>query len=134
VYRKDLTSGAVTPVDVTGCRSATPSTGYVTASISDDGRAVAFFSDAADLVRGDTNDAEDVFLWRAGRPCEVQLVSGGRHGGPAHGDSYWPAISGDGRSVAFVSTAADLVAGDTNDRSDVFVWSRGGGTHALDGS
>ncbi len=134
VFRKDLASGAVTQVDVRGCQPATPSTSYVTASISDDGRAIAFFSDSPDLVAGDGNGAEDVFLWRASRPCSVALISVDRHGHPGNGDSYWPAISGDGRSVAFASSASDLVSGDDNGAVDGFVWSANRGLHLLDGS
>ncbi|GLZ31919.1 hypothetical protein Lesp02_41070 [Lentzea sp. NBRC 105346] len=84
-------------------------------AISADGRYVAFVSSATNLVAGDTNGVDDVFLtdmW-TGR---VRRVSGGD--GPAYGS---PALSADGRYVAFRSDATTLVPGDTNGVADVFV-------------
>src|SRR5689334_11101868 len=68
-------------------------------SISADGRYVAFESDAANLVPGDTNGAEDVFVYdrQSGR---IELVSLGLRGEPADGDSFSPELSADGRLVA----------------------------------
>jgi len=94
-----------------------------TPAISADGRWVAFASAASTLVSGDTNGAEDVFVYdRVRRTTErVSLSSAGE---PGDGDSYAPAISADGRYVAFTSAAANLVAGDTNHELDVFVRDR----------
>lgn len=58
----------------------------------------------------------------------TELVSASPAGVPGDNDSSQPAVSGNGRYVAFVSTAADLVRGDTNGRSDVFVRDRKTGT------
>jgi Tol biopolymer transport system component len=92
-------------------------------AISADGRFVAFSSEAANLVPGDTNGAEDVFVHdrRTGR---TERVSVGRRGAEASGRSFDPAISADGRVVAFVSEAADLVLRDTNGERDIFVRDR----------
>jgi Tol biopolymer transport system component len=97
--------------------------GSTTASapvISADGQVVAFASDATDLVPGDTNGASDVFVFnrRAGTTTRVSV---GPAGAQASGPSFSPAISADGRVVAFVSAAPDLVTGDTNHSTDVFV-------------
>ena len=55
----------------------------------------------------------------------VQRISHALGGGPANGASSQPDVSADGQHVAFVSTASDLVAGDTNGAGlDVFVWDR----------
>ena len=54
----------------------------------------------------------------------VSVDSGGAQ---ANGNSYWSALSADGRSVVFCSVASNLVAGDTNDASDVFVHDRASG-------
>jgi Tol biopolymer transport system component len=90
--------------------------------ISADGRYVAFHSSATNLVDGDTNNVADVFLHdRATR--QTNRVSHGALG-QANDVSYDPAISTDGRFVAFWSHASNLVAGDTNGRADVFVWDR----------
>jgi Tol biopolymer transport system component len=79
-------------------------------SISDDGRFVAFQSESGNLVAGDTNQRRDVFVWD--RVLEkTELVSVAADGGPSLGDwegSYNPAISGNGRFVAFLSQALNL--------------------------
>ena len=91
-----------------------------TPAISADGRWVAFASSASTLVAGDTNGAEDVFVYdRLGRTTErVSLSSAGEQG---NGDSFGPAISADGSSVAFESFSSRLVPDDTNGALDVFV-------------
>jgi Tol biopolymer transport system component len=92
-------------------------------SISADGRYVAFSSGASNLVPGDTNYWVDVF----GRDCqtgETTRVSVASDGTQANYPSYRPSISADGRFVAFDSQASNLVANDTNGRSDVFVHDR----------
>ena len=55
------------------------------------------------------------------------LVSASMTGAPSAGWSTMPAISEDGRIVAYVSTAADLVPGDTNNQADVFIYDRSAG-------
>jgi len=89
-------------------------------SISSDGRYVAFWSMAGNLVPGDTNGDVDVFVHDTvtGETSRVSVDSSGNQG---NGFSYWPSISSDGRFVAFVSWASNLVAGDTNGAWDVFV-------------
>jgi Tol biopolymer transport system component len=91
--------------------------------ISADGRYVAFQSRASNLVAGDTNGAQDIFL-RDRLAQTTDLVSAGVAGRPATGTSAAPAISADGRFVVFESEASDLVPGDTNGVWDVFLWDR----------
>ena len=76
-----------------------------------------------DLVAGDTNDTTDVFV-RDRKRHVTRRVSVGPGGAQANIRSFWPAISAHGRYVAFVSYASNLVAGDTNDTTDVFVRDR----------
>ena len=93
-------------------------------AISGDGRYVAFYSDATNLVSGDTNDAEDIFVRdrQAGTTVRVSLTTAGvQANGASNG---WLAISSTGRYVAFTSDATNLVAGDTNGFGDVFVRDR----------
>jgi Tol biopolymer transport system component len=90
------------------------------AALSGNGRFVAFVSTATNLVAGDTNGVIDVFV-RDLRSARTILVTAGRNGAPADGLSVDPAISRDGRFVAFASAASNLVAGDTNGLVDVFV-------------
>jgi Tol biopolymer transport system component len=92
-------------------------------ALSADGRFVAFSSYASNLVPGDTNDEEDVFV-RDRRTGKTERVSLGPNGIQGNGDSggiYTPALSTDGRFVAFDSEASNLVPGDTNNWQDVFV-------------
>ena len=92
-------------------------------SISADGRYVAFESDANNLVAGDTNGTSDIFVHDRGtrRTTRVSVESSGAQGNSL---SARPSISADGRYVAFISSAMNLVAGDTNGRDDVFVYDR----------
>ena len=89
-------------------------------SISDDGRYVAFDSDAGNLVSDDTNGVRDVFVRDrvAGTTTRVSVHSDGTEG---TGVSQGSVISGNGRYVTFWSEATNLVAGDANGARDVFV-------------
>ncbi len=92
-------------------------------AISGDGRYVAFTSDASNLIPGDTNDAWDVFV--RDRQAEATFrVSVSSSGNQANDYSVDPAISSNGRYVAFHSGATNLVIGDTNAAADVFVHDR----------
>jgi Tol biopolymer transport system component len=89
------------------------------ASISADGRFVAFDSFASGLVPGDSNDSPDVFR-RDLRTGRTTLVSVGLDG-PADLGAVFPDISADGHHVAFESSSTNLVPGDTNTTQDIFV-------------
>jgi hypothetical protein len=96
-------------------------------AVSSDGRFVAFQSDAANLVLGDTNGNYDVFVHDR-RTRATQRVSVSSTGAEATGsESNAPAISADGRFVAFGSAASNLVADDTNKAADIFVRDRQSG-------
>ena len=92
-------------------------------TLSADGRYVAFYSNASNLVANDTNDNTDVFVTdrQTGETTRVSVDSLGRGG---NGFSYQPSLSADGRFVSFYSDASNLVPGDTNDGYDVFVHDR----------
>src|SRR6266511_3165232 len=92
-------------------------------SISADGDVVAFASEATNLDGGGGVGHPDVFLWHRDSK-RVTRISRGLLGGLADGGSYSPSISADGSVVAFASDAADLVMGDLNGLTDVFVWKR----------
>ena len=96
-------------------------------AISADGSIVAFLSLASNLVPGDTNGVQDLFVHdrTTGVTERVNLDSAGNE---ADGAASNPSISADGRFVAFDSDADDLVAGDTNLTGDVFVHDRVTGT------
>jgi Tol biopolymer transport system component len=125
VFVRDTATGATTRVSVSssGAQAAAGKDefgGSLSGGVNADGRYIVFQSDASNLVRGDTNRVEDVFLHdrKTGRTTRLSLDSHGRQG---NGGSWFPAISSDGRYVAFQSLASNLVRGDTNKLSDVFV-------------
>jgi len=93
-------------------------------SLSADGRYVGFMSNASNLVPGDTNGYEDVFLHDrvTGQTTRVSVASDGTQGDWI---SLEPSISADGRYVAFTCWASNLVPGDTNGEGDIFVHDRG---------
>ncbi len=93
------------------------------ASISADGRFVAFGSPGANLVHGDMNCTWDVFV-RDRVNALTELVSVDSAGTQANFWSTGASISADGRFVAFVSSATNLVANDTNQQDDVFLRDR----------
>ena len=95
-------------------------------SISGDGRFVAFETNATDLVPNDTNHRSDIFVFDR-QTGTTERVSVASDGAQADLDSYHPSISGDGRYVAFESDASNLVAGDSNATSDIFVYDRATG-------
>ena len=89
-------------------------------SISTDGRFVAFSSRASNLVTGDTNNSRDIFV-RDTLTNTTTRVSLDSAGNQANEGANNPSISVSGRFVAFSSRASDLVPGDTNNTSDIFV-------------
>lgn len=106
-------------------------------SISDNNRYVAFRSYASSLVPNDTNAAVDVFVYDI-QTGTTERVNVGTGGAQSAGDAtpfdnpdgstmdgwYPPAMSADGRYVAFSSNAPDLVPNDNNGVWDVFVHDR----------
>jgi len=89
-------------------------------SISADGRFVAFSSGASNLVPGDTNNRNDIFV-RDTLTNTTTRVSVDSAGNQADDISYTPSISADGRFVAFSSNSSNLVPEDTNNTNDIFV-------------
>lgn len=100
-------------------------------AITPDGRYVLFYSDASNLVPGDTNGVQDVFLRdrRSGVTTRVSVGNGGQQGNETAGNIA--SISADGRYVAFVSAATNLVPGDTNRTDDIFLRDRRRNTTTL---
>lgn len=118
IFVHELATGLTTRVSVSGAGLEANHDSF-SPSISDDGRYIAFRSNANNLVAGDTNARQDIFVHdrNAGATARVSLDSGG---GQANGHSDAPAISGDGQWIVFESDASNLVAGDTNQARDIF--------------
>jgi Tol biopolymer transport system component len=119
VYLRDRVRGVTKRVSV-GIGGAETDGASDAPTISADGRYVAFRSAASNLVAHDHNGGADAFVYDR-RTGTTQRVSYTRDGEPTAGYSAPPAISPDGRRVAFSSTSSTLVAGDGNGHEDVFV-------------
>ncbi len=122
VFVRDLVAGTTSLASVSS-GGAQANGQCLTPSISPDGRYVAFFSDATNLVPGDTNGVFDVFVrdLQTGTTTRESVDSNGVQG---NGMSYSASISRDGRYVVFVSEATNLVQIDTNSVTDVFLRDR----------
>lgn len=127
VYLRDTRTGQTTVVG----GAQPPNDASTMPSISADGRSVAFVSMATNLGLRDRNRTSDVFLYDVPTGA-VTLVSRAAGGGAANGTSLSPAISADGRFVAFQSDASDLACArncrpameDINLLPDVFLFDR----------
>ncbi|HEV7862243.1 MAG TPA: hypothetical protein VGR20_06060 [Acidimicrobiia bacterium] len=117
--------------DVVGGKQAT--NGAANPSVSPDGHWVVFESSADNLVGNDFNGSVDIFLSQVGTtaPSSVTRVSvpaaGGEASGFASAPTSPPALSADGTVTAFESDSSNLVAGDTNGVSDIFIRDRASG-------
>ena len=127
IFVKDRQTGAVERISLAADGTQGDADSFWNPQISADGRFVAFWSEAGNLVPGDTNGTPDVFVKdrQTGALDRISLAADGTGGS---GPSYNPTLSGDGRLVAFWSEASNLVAGDTNGTPDVFVRDRHSGT------
>ena len=119
IFVRDLKSGRISRASVSSTGAeANGSSGLP--AISADGRFVAFVAEASNLVSGDQNNTDDVFV-RDLKTRGTRRVSISSSGAEGNGRSLGPQISADGRFVAFLSRASNLVSGDRNDVLDVFV-------------
>jgi Tol biopolymer transport system component len=129
VFAHDRTTGATELLSVNDAGEPGDSDSEGQA-VNGDGSVVAFHSTATNLVRKDGNSAMDVFV-RDRVAATTQAVSVNANGKTGNAESFGPDISPDGRYVAFVSAASNLVPGDTNRSRDVFVRDRMAGTTEL---
>ncbi len=119
VYWRDMATGETRLVDVPPGALSSDGSG-MNPKISADGRFVLFDLDATDLLGGGLNGhTVDVFR-KDMISGAVALVSQGKDGSGATGDSTADSISADGNVAVFTSNASNLVLGDTNNSSDVF--------------
>ncbi len=119
IFVHDTQTGQTIRVSVASDGTEGNDDSIFTASISADGRYVAFYSEATNLVEDDTNGFADIFVHdtQTGQTIRVSVASDG-----TEGNDYInrPSISADGRYVAFESYASNLVPEDTNGYNDVF--------------
>lgn len=126
VFVRDRQAGTTERMSV-GAAGVQADSGSYVAAISANGRFVAFVSNATNLVAGDTNLRNDIFV-RDRQTGTTERVNVGSNGDQANSTSDYPAISANGRFVAFMSLADNLVPGDDNGDFDVFVRDREAGT------
>lgn len=120
LYLRDMSIGFTTLVTVNP--EGAPSLGGDSLPLgwTSDGQSILFESEATNLVRGDLNGYKDIFVRNLNTRSNI-LVSVGLGGDSANGESRDAVITADGRFVAFVSEASNLVSDDTNGIEDVFV-------------
>src|SRR5215212_596321 len=117
LFVRDRATGATEGV---GFNEAGELVGANGGTISDDGRLVAFVASDGILAE-DTNGLPDAFL-RDRETGTTVLLTRGADGGQSNGLTGVPQISGDGRFVAYQSAASNLVEGDANGSTDVFLY------------
>ncbi|MEX1019067.1 MAG: carboxypeptidase regulatory-like domain-containing protein, partial [Litorilinea sp.] len=124
IFVYDRAAAQMARVSVTSAGGQGTRDSYLPA-IAADGNVVAFVSQARNLVADDTNSAADIFVHdrRTGQTQRVSVSSTGAQANGTSGISA-PALSADGRYVAFASLANNLVPGDTNNAADVFIHDR----------
>lgn len=120
VYLRDRTSGKTILVSANITGTAGGDGDSFPAGISTNGQYVLFESAASNLFANDTNNTTDVFVRDLVNEATI-LVSMSTNGGVGNGDCGYSVMTPDGRYVAFVSAANNLVPGDTNGIPDVFV-------------
>jgi hypothetical protein len=130
VFLRDRQTAATTLISINAAGTGGGNGDSWPSAISTNGRFALFQSDASDLVAGDTNQATDIFL-RDVLNGVTMLVSVSTNGSAANGPSRQASMTPDGRYVAFVSAASNLVAGDTNAIADIFVRDLQAGTTVL---
>jgi WD40-like Beta Propeller Repeat len=125
VFLRDLQKGStvmisVDPLTRKGGGGSKPSISY-------DGSRIAFYSHTSTLVSNDNNGIWDIFLWDKNnlQLKRVSLTADGKEreqGNESANRIVSPAISGNGRYIAFATTASNIVASDNNNFQDVFVY------------
>ena len=125
IFVHDLSTGVTTrvSVDSSGIEGNGDS---IRCSISSDGRYVVYESEAVNLVASDTNGVGDIFLHDR-QTAVTTMVSVDSIGVQGNGLCQRPAISANGLVIAFMSASTNLVSGDTNSRTDIFVHEHLGG-------
>ena len=130
VYLRDRTNGTTSLVSVNLSGTGGGSGDSFADGISSNGWYALFESSAPDLTSGDTNHANDVFIRDLVNGTNI-LASVSTNGGFGNGNSGPAVMTPDGRYVAFVSSASNLVPGDTNGIPDIFVRDMQSGTTML---
>jgi len=126
IFIRDRASNTTSRVSIgTGAAGAQGNDASGQPYLSGSGQFVAFISRASNLVGSDTNNSFDVFVRdRTSNTTSRVSIASGAGGAQANSDAWQPALSSDGRYVVFAADASNLVAGDSNGLSDVFLRDR----------
>jgi len=127
IFLKDCDTGAITRLSTTAVGVQGDSTS-TEPTISQDGAWVAFISWATNLAPGDNEESLDVFLKNRVTGDVVAVTS------QSNDEVHNPHLSADGGVCVFQSAASNLVGGDTNNESDIFIYDAGDGTVRVGGS
>ena len=120
IFMRDTQDNVTTRVNLDTAGNQALDGWSFTPAISADGRYVTFYSEASNLVAGDGNTANDIFLRDTLGGTTIR-ISTDSNGNEANGASALPEISADGRYIVFDSLASNLVGSDSNSARDVFV-------------
>jgi hypothetical protein len=118
-YRLNLATGAYTLLSAATTGSAAGTDSTISSRINGTGNRVVFLSSASNLVANDTNARTDAFLWQSGTPIRRMNLS--TAGVQANESVLDVDMDASGNSIVFQSVASNLVNGDTNGESDIFV-------------
>jgi len=120
IYVKDMTTGENELVSVNNQGDTANKGSFFAIGLSDDGRIVAFYSEADNLGSNDLNQTWDVFIRDRVRNM-TQLVSVNSDGIIGDGNSFLPSINSAGNYISFGSSATNLILDDSNASWDIFV-------------
>lgn len=127
LYLRDLTTGQVTLIDRTESGTFAANGEASDPSFSPDGRLIVYSTVAGDVIGGDGNFQEDVFVYDIATGINT-LISADASGVNGNGPSFQPSFSPDSKRVVFASSASNLVPGDTVGTTDLFVKTLGTGS------
>ncbi len=120
IFLHDRSTGTTSRVSLAHDGSEADAGPDVVAGLSGDGRLVVFESSATNLVTDDRNQVNDIFVHDR-MDSETRRLSLGLDGINPNRESFDVAISQDGSTIAFTSSASNLVLNDTNSTTDVFL-------------
>jgi len=120
VYVYDFLDGSTTLVSRNLNTASVVNSNADSPALSADGRIIAYISSASDIVPGVTNGVPQLFLFDRLSSSTSLLTS--NRSAPADNGSLAPVFSGDGQTLFFQSWASDLVSGDFNHASDLYVY------------
>ena len=126
IFLFDIQTGQIERVSIgTGGKQADRPSGLgYPATISGNGRFVAFVSEAKNLAPNDTNNLPDIFLRDRTLGTTIRISKNNLDGslGESNGASTNPKLSADGQAIVFQSSANNLIQNDTNDAIDIFLY------------